>query len=372
MPANAGSSSGKWAQGVDHHVAVRVRLEPLVVRHCHAAEHQRPAGREAVGVEAVAYAHRAASPRARCQVARSNLEVVGVPLHHAHHVARALHRHRLVGHLGMRGKRGAQQAEAEHLRGLGVPQVVARYGLADVTAGDALEGIAHRDREQATHRIVGKFREQSIEIATAQARSSRVVHQHPVGVIGPSGQRGQAASHRVGTLVAAIGHRDHGAHVRVDAAPVRVRGSQHHDDATDRWMADETAQRVLEHRDPVQLEVLLGPFTAHARATSPRTTMPSSLRARSSIAASPWRRSVTSASSAALRSRSSAFSCCCTAISSRSWRTSSRPPSPNQSLNCSTSSNTSSTAISARMAVSATHGSVARQPASCGKAARPA
>src|SRR5690606_18738306 len=76
--------------------------------------------------------------------------------------------------------------------------------------------------------------------------------------------------------------------------------------------------------------------------------MPSSLRARSSIAASPDLRSATSAASAALRCSSPSFClrCCVTRASSSS--TARVPPSPNQRRYCSQPSRTTSASSSTR------------------------
>src|SRR5688572_19625714 len=78
--------------------------------------------------------------------------------------------------------------------------------------------------------------------------------------------------------------------------------------------------------------------------------MPSSLRARSSMAASPDLRSSTSAASASLRcfrpalSRDCFFTCCCSVATSRV------PPLPNQSRYCSHASSTASSSTSTRSA----------------------
>ncbi|MNO04258.1 hypothetical protein D3C81_2252370 [compost metagenome] len=70
---------------------------------------------------------------------------------------------------------------------------------------DAFQGIASRNRQQPTDRIVSQLDQQLVQIVSTQIGPCSIVHQHPVLIVGTQCmQMQQGIEHRAGTLGAAI------------------------------------------------------------------------------------------------------------------------------------------------------------------------
>ncbi|KAG0191785.1 hypothetical protein DFQ28_010996 [Apophysomyces sp. BC1034] len=205
---------------VQQRIGVRMAKQTPLVGHCHAAEHQRPPWNELMHVVALAdsqihslfscwiefnraprHTHARGSARRAMREERlgereilwiRHLEVAQAALHDLRCVAQPLERGGLVGYrvaqgVGLR-ERVAQHADAKHLRGLRLPQVLARLGRADarwrtaVAAGRALrranplERVGHWQRDDATDWIVAHRRHQRAYQLWRDAGAGRVVH----------------------------------------------------------------------------------------------------------------------------------------------------------------------------------------------------
>ena len=260
------------AQRMDHHVAVGVRDDAAVVGNAHAAEHDVVAVAERMHVETLADSHFAGIVRfsaafsIRAAAARSEARVTlmlnGEPCTRAAG-AEPLHRLRLIGHRGVRARRLLerlrQSTQSKGLRRQRAPQSVPVHGLAHHAVALALHRV---DDRRGEHRAAGTRLErvdQGRDIGRLETGPRRIVHEHPVIGRGTPLQGFEAVQH--GLLAARAADRGEelrGAERSDELGPARIVGGNHDDDAPDARLAEQRAQRPLEHGRTGERCVLLG------------------------------------------------------------------------------------------------------------------
>ena len=105
-----------------------------------------------------------------------------------------LDRRGLVGRLGAARQRVGENAEAEHLRRLRLPDVVARQRRDGAIAFGPLERVGDRQREQAADAVVAAGLDERLDPFGANQATRRVVDEHPVvGGRAEPGELGEAA-----------------------------------------------------------------------------------------------------------------------------------------------------------------------------------
>ena len=138
-------------------------------------------------------------PAARRRASRSSgagdLQVRRLARHDHDRAPRRLDQRGVVGAVGAAGVRGAQRRGAERLRGLHRDQLVARHGLDDALAVDALDRVGDREPGTAPSAPSRTAAITAREERVAGERAGRVVHHDDLGV---ARHRGEPGAHRVG------------------------------------------------------------------------------------------------------------------------------------------------------------------------------
>ena len=129
--------------------------------------------------------------------------------------------------------------------------------------GFGLERVGQFERQQAAHPVVRAGVDQRINLRRCDQAACRVVHQHPVAVVGPAVQQGLQAVEHAGCARAAAhpGELD----VRVINAQKAVAGRHHHQTALNAVDRLKRRQRVQHHGQSGHRLVLLGRGGASAR-----------------------------------------------------------------------------------------------------------
>ncbi len=258
------------AQGVQDHITVRVRDDTAAVRNPYTPQHHEVAFAKGVhvksGSDAHHFLHAAQYRRRDHQILRRGHLDVG---------SRAFDQQRPSTHpferLGLIGRRApgimsgfqrlAQRAQAEHLRRQRAPHSGPVHGALHrcrQTGGRQFQGIRAGRGQQATRIAIPKRAKQDGQIRCGQARSGRVVYQHPITVTRPARKTTQTVQHRL----AAPGAPGHGHNLRRQAHrdlwPPRILRRQGDDDARALRIGHEGRERPLDDGPAQQFGVLLG------------------------------------------------------------------------------------------------------------------
>ena len=162
---------------------------------------------------------------------------------------------------------GAEQAVAEHLRRLRLPQAIARLGGGHALFGiRPLQRVGYRHRENAANRVLRQVHEQRIEHGGGNAGPGGIVHQHPVIVGCHHGGSLQAVGHALRPRRAATAHRFQlgTEFTPVVARPPGVVRGQHDPHPFDVRTGGQRLQGMKNQRATEQVEVLLGLLGAEA------------------------------------------------------------------------------------------------------------
>ncbi len=157
-----------------------------------------------------------------------------------------------------------QQADAEHLRRLRQPLVLAVQRRRDAAAFLPLERVGQLVRQQAAHLVLRAGVDQRVDQRRRDQAARGVVHQHPVLVGGAhAGELVQAVGDAGGAGRAAAGHHHGRGRVALEEAVAR---RHHHQRPGDALHGREGRQRVPDHRLAGDALVLLGAGRAGAAA----------------------------------------------------------------------------------------------------------
>ena len=157
-----------------------------------------------------------------------------------------------------------QQAGAEHLRGLGEPELRAVFGGGDprharLVPARALYRLGHRQGEDCADRVAVALGDQPAQIRGGEARPRRIVHQQPIVRIDVTEHGREPIQDRVAARVAAAVKRLHfiAKGTPILAGELLIVRREHHEHCKHLRQAHR-AYRVPEHRVAGEPRVLLG------------------------------------------------------------------------------------------------------------------
>ncbi len=247
----------------------------LGIRNRDPAQHDGGARSEAVYVEAESGARFHGQ---RDEIVRgSDLAVILAARNHDNLQACALRDGRIVGQCrrlaggerGSRAMRGKQWREAEDLRGLCPPQMLARHGLGDgIAVADTFQGVGQRDAEDgAIGSLGGSGGNARLDLGNSHERPGSIVNRHEVR--GIAAQRFEPVQDRLLTAGPSMDGRRQGETVGgCDIVSVISRTDNDLDPIHAGGL--ECANRPAQDRLAVEKRILLGQRTAEAAAAAGR------------------------------------------------------------------------------------------------------